>query len=134
MIKPDAVADKHVGRIIGMIEKAQFDIRAIKLTELDARGAGRFYQVHKDKPFYESLCQSLDSKPIVAMVLRKENAVTEFRKLIGATDPMKAAAGTIRAMFGKSIEANAVHGSDAYDTAIIEMNQFFTYSESNSFF
>lgn len=125
MIKPDAVKDKHIGAIINMIEQAGFRIRALKLTHLTPKTAGLFYQVHKERPFYEQMCQAMSTGPVVAMVLAKENAVADFRKLIGATDPAQAAVGTIREKFGQSIEANAVHGSDADETAEQEAKFFF---------
>ena len=125
MIKPDAVKDKHMGAIINMIEQAGFRIRALKLTHLTPKTAGLFYQVHKERPFYEQMCQAMATGPMVAMVLAKENAVADFRTLIGATDPAQAAVGTIREKFGQSIEANAVHGSDADETAEQEAKFFF---------
>jgi nucleoside-diphosphate kinase len=125
MIKPDAVKGKHMGAIINMIEQAGFRIRALKLTHLTHKTAGLFYQVHKERPFYEQMCQAMSTGPVVAMVLAKENAVADFRKLIGATDPAQAAVDTIREKFGKSIEANAVHGSDADETAEQEAKFFF---------
>jgi nucleoside-diphosphate kinase len=125
MLKPDAVKDNHVGDIINMIEKAGFNIRAMKLAHLTPETAGLFYQVHKDRPFYEQMCQAMSTGPVVAMVLEKDNAVADFRELIGATDPAQATVGTIRERFGKSIEANVVHGSDADETAAIEAKFFF---------
>lgn len=125
MIKPDAVKDKHIGAIISMIEQAGFSIQAMQLTQLTPATARLFYQVHKDRPFYEQLCQYMVQGPVVAMVLKKDNAVADFRALIGATDPAQATAGTIRARFGKTVEANAVHGSDADETARQEVQFFF---------
>lgn len=125
MIKPDAVKDKYMGAIISMIEHAGFSIQAMRLTQLTPETAGLFYQVHKERPFYEQMCQSMSAGPIVVMVLEKENAVADFRILIGATDPAQASVGTIREKFGRSIEANAVHGSDADETAAIEAKFFF---------
>ena len=125
MIKPDAVKDQHIGAIINMIEQAGFSIRALKLAHLTHKTAGLFYQEHKNRPFYEQMCQAMSTGPVIAMVLEKENAVADFRKLIGATDPAQATAGTIRAKFGHTIEANAVHGSDANETAIVEAKFFF---------
>jgi nucleoside-diphosphate kinase len=125
MIKPDAVKDNHVGDIINMMEKAGFNIRAMRLVHLTPATAGLFYQVHKERPFYEQMCRSMSTGPVVVMVLEKENAVADFRKLIGATDPAQAPVGTIREKFGSSIEANAVHGSDADETAAIEAKFFF---------
>ena len=125
MIKPDAVKEGHVGAVIGRIEQAGFDIQAMKLTRLTVEQAGLFYEVHKERPFYNTMCQSMATGPIVAMVLSKANAVMDFRQLIGATDPLQAAKDTIRAQFGKSIEANAIHGSDADETALTEARFFF---------
>jgi len=125
MIKPDAVKDKHIGAIIHMIEQAGFSIKAMKLTQLTPQTAGIFYEVHKDRHFYEHMCQAMSIGPVVAMVLEKENAVNDFRKLIGATDPAEAIEGTIRKKFGKSIEENAIHGSDADATAMVEAEFFF---------
>lgn len=125
MIKPDAVQGNHIGAIISMIEQAGFDIQAMRLTQLTPKTAGVFYQVHKDRPFYTPMCQAMSEGPVVAMVLRKENAVADFRQFIGATDPAQATAGTIRERFGRTIEANAIHGSDADETAILEAEFFF---------
>src|SRR5690606_12652436 len=129
MIKPDAVSDGHIGGITKMIQEAGFSINAMKLTRLTEETAGKFYEVHKERPFYKDLCSYMSSGPIVAMILSKENAVTEFRKLIGATNPADAEEGTIRKIYAKSIEANAVHGSDSDDNAQIEGNFFFSELE-----
>jgi len=125
MIKPDAVAEGHSGAIIKMIEEAGFRIVAIKKAQLTAERAGQFYAVHKERPFYNGLCQYMSSGPIIPMILEKENAVADFRKLIGATDPAKAEEGTIRKAFAKSIESNAIHGSDSDENAKIEGDFFF---------
>lgn len=125
MIKPDAVAEGHSGSIIKMIEEAGFRIVAIKKAQLTAERAGEFYAVHKERPFYNGLCQYMSSGPIIPMILEKENAVADFRKLIGATDPAKAEEGTIRKAFAKSIESNAIHGSDSDENAKIEGDFFF---------
>lgn len=125
MIKPDAFADGHTGEIIQMIEAAGFSIKAMKLTKLSPAKAGLFYEVHKERPFYGDLCEYMSSGPIVAIILEKENAVVDFRKLIGATNPAEAADGTIRKLFAKSLEANAIHGSDSDDNAQIEGSFFF---------
>lgn len=125
MIKPDAVAAGNIGGITKMIEEAGFRITAMKMTKLSSERAGQFYAVHKERPFYGELCQYMSSGHIVAMILEKENAVADFRKLIGATDPSKAEAGTIRAIYAKSIEANAIHGSDSDENAEIEGSFFF---------
>jgi nucleoside-diphosphate kinase len=120
MIKPDAVRDGHIGAILNQIQEAGFKIISLKMTQLSTPGAGRFYEVHKERPFYGELVEFMTSGPIVAAILEKDNAVEDFRKLIGATDPSKAEAGTIRARFAKSIGENAVHGSDSDENAKIE--------------
>ena len=125
MIKPDAVQKKHVGGIISMIEAAGFTIQAMKHTQLTPEAAAKFYEVHKERPFYKDMCDFVASGPVVAMVLEKENAVADFRKLLGATNPAEAEEGTIRKNFGESIDHNAVHGSDADETAAVEANFFF---------
>jgi nucleoside-diphosphate kinase len=129
MIKPDAVAAGHTGAIARMIEEAGFSIVAVKKVQLSPPLAGKFYAIHKERAFYGELCAYMSSGPIVPMILEKENAVEDFRKLIGATDPKKAAPGTIRALFAKSIDANAVHGSDSDANAEIEGNFFFSQFE-----
>ena len=126
MIKPDAVGAGNTGAIIKMIEEAGFKIVALKKSRLSRERAGQFYAVHKERPFYGELCDYMSSGPIVPMILEKENAVEDFRKLIGATDPKKAEPGTIRNLFAKSIEANAIHGSDSDSNAEIEGNFFFS--------
>lgn len=129
MIKPDAVAAGHIGAILDKITKSGFKIVALKYTALTTQKAGQFYAVHKERPFYADLVKFMSSGPIVAAILEKDNAVEDFRKLIGATDPTKAEAGTIRNLFAKSIEANAVHGSDSDENAQIEGNFFFSAFE-----
>jgi nucleoside-diphosphate kinase len=129
MIKPDAVAAGNSGAILKMIEEAGFRIVAMKMTRLTLAQAGAFYAVHKERPFYQDLCNYMSSGPIIALVLEKENAVEDFRKLIGATDPAKAEEGTIRKLFAKSIEANAIHGSDSDENAAIESAFFFSKLE-----
>jgi nucleoside-diphosphate kinase len=129
MIKPDATSAGNTGAIIQMIEKAGFRIVAMKKAQLSKELAGKFYEVHKARPFYGELTAYMSNGTIVPMILEKENAVEDFRKLIGATDPTKAAPGTIRAMFAKSIDANAVHGSDSDENAEIEGNFFFSQFE-----
>jgi nucleoside-diphosphate kinase len=126
MIKPDAVGANNTGAITKMIEEAGFRIVAMKKTQLSSERAGQFYAIHKERPFYKDLCAYMSSGPIVPMILEKDNAVEDFRKLIGATDPTKAAPGTIRNLFAKSIEANAVHGSDSDANAEIEGSFFFS--------
>lgn len=129
MIKPDAVAAGNAGAIIKMIEEAGFKIIAMKKTRLSADLAGTFYEIHKARPFYGELCNYMSSGAIIPMILEKDNAVEDFRKLIGATDPKKAEPGTIRALFAKSIDANAIHGSDSDDNAAIEGDFFFSRFE-----
>lgn len=129
MIKPDAYADGNSGAILSLIEKAGFKLIAVKLTRLTAETAGKFYAVHKERPFYNDLCQYMSSGPIIAAILEKDNAVADFRTLIGATNPANAAEGTIRKIFAKSIEANAVHGSDSDENAAIEGAFFFSELE-----
>lgn len=129
MIKPDAVADGHSGAIIKMIEAAGFRVVALKKTQLTSERAGDFYAVHKDRPFYNDLCAYMSSGPIIPIILEKENAVADFRTLIGATNPANADEGTIRKLFAKSMEANAIHGSDSDENAAIEGNFFFAYTE-----
>lgn len=126
MIKPDAVSAGNTGAILKMMEEAGFRIVAMKKTALTKERAGQFYEVHQDRPFYEDLCNYMSSGSIVALILEKGNAVADFRTLIGATDPAKAEEGTIRKLFAKSIEANAVHGSDADETAEKEGHFFFS--------
>lgn len=129
MIKPDAVENGHAGAIIDDIIKAGFRIVALKYTKLSPELAGKFYEIHKARPFYNDLVSYMSSGPIYAAILEKDNAVEQFRNLIGATDPAKAAEGTIRRKYAKSIEANAVHGSDSDENAAIEGNFFFSMSE-----
>jgi nucleoside-diphosphate kinase len=129
MIKPDAVEANNIGPILAMINKAGFRILAMKYMHLSKAQAGQFYAVHKERPFYGELTEYMSSGPIVAAVLTKDNAVADYRKLIGATDPSKAEDGTIRKLFAKSIAANAVHGSDSDENAEIESNFFFSVLE-----
>ena len=129
MIKPDAVGNNYIGPILAKINEAGFRIVAMKYTRLTPERAGEFYAVHKERPFYKDLVGYMSSGPIVAAILEKSNAVEDFRKLIGATDPAKAEKGTIRNLYAKSIEANAVHGSDSDEIAIIEGNFFFSGME-----
>lgn len=129
MIKPEAVGDGFSGAITEKIEAAGFEIIAMKMTRLSNERAGDFYMVHKDRPFYSSLCEYMSSGKIIAMVLKKDNAVEDFRKLIGATDPEKADEGTIRKLYAKSLQSNAVHGSDSDENAKIEAGFFFSELE-----
>ncbi|MFV0305023.1 MAG: nucleoside-diphosphate kinase [Moheibacter sp.] len=126
MIKPDAVKNGHIGNILADIAGAGFKIKAMKLTQLSRRDAESFYAVHKERPFFGDLVEFMISGPIVAAVLEKENAIEEFRTLIGATNPQEAAEGTIRNKYAESIEANAVHGSDSDENAMIESNFHFS--------
>jgi nucleoside-diphosphate kinase len=120
MVKPDAVAAGNTGNILAMIEQAGYKIVALKLTQLSEAKAGEFYAVHKERPFYGELVSFMSSGPIVAAILEKDNAVLDFRTLIGATDPSKAEEGTIRKKYAKSLGENAVHGSDSDENATIE--------------
>jgi nucleoside-diphosphate kinase len=125
MIKPDAVADGNTGPIIQQIEKAGFKILAMTKLKMTPQQAGQFYAVHSERPFFQSLCDYMSQSEIIPMILEKENAVEDFRTLIGATNPAQAAEGTIRQLFAKSIEANAIHGSDSDENAAIEGAFFF---------
>lgn len=129
MIKPKAVADGHMGNIIAKIIEGGFKIKALKYTMLPAEQAKKFYAVHSERPFFEGLVSFMSSGPIVAAVLEKEDAVLAYRNYIGATNPANAEAGTIRALYGTSIEANAVHGSDSDENAVIESAFFFSEFE-----
>ncbi len=120
MIKPDAVAAGHIGAILAQINKAGFKIVAMKYTKLSEEKAGEFYDIHRARPFFGELVEFMSSGPIVAAVLEKDNAVADFRTLIGATNPAEAEAGTIRALYAKNIGENAVHGSDSDENALIE--------------
>jgi nucleoside-diphosphate kinase len=129
MIKPDAVAAGHIGAILDKITKSGFKITALKYTWLSSAKAGEFYAVHAERGFYKDLVSFMSSGPIVAAILEKDNAVADFRTLIGATDPSKAEPGTIRNLFAKSIDANAVHGSDSDENAALEGSFFFSAFE-----
>ena len=129
MIKPDAVGAGNSGAIIKMIEEAGFRIVSARMTKMTDELAGKFYAVHKERPFYGELCTYMSSGAIIPMILEKENAVEDFRKLIGATNPAEAAEGTVRKLFAKSIEANAIHGSDSDENAQIEGSFFFSETE-----
>ena len=129
MIKPDAVGNGHIGAILDQIIKGGFKITAMKYIWLTPEKAGQFYAVHKARPFYNDLVSFMSSGPIVAAILEKDNAVEDFRKLIGATDPTKAEPGTIRNLFAKSIDANAIHGSDSDENAKIEGDFYFSSFE-----
>jgi nucleoside-diphosphate kinase len=131
MIKPDAVVAGNIGGIVKMIQEAGFKIVAMKYTKLSPEIAGKFYEVHAERPFYGELCEYMSSGPIVAAILEKENAVEDFRNLIGATNPADAAEGTIRKIYATSISANAVHGSDSDENANIEGNFHFSEYEKH---
>jgi len=129
MIKPDAVRAGNSGAILKMIEERGFVIKAMRYTRLSLEKAGKFYEIHKERPFYNDLCTYMSSGPIIPIILEKDNAVEDFRELIGATNPQEAAAGTIRNLYATSIEANAVHGSDSDDNADLEGSFFFSEME-----
>lgn len=129
MIKPDATAAGNAGKIIDIIIQKGFKIVALKYTSLSTGQAGEFYEIHKERPFYKDLVSFMSSGPIYAAILEKDNAVADFRALIGATNPAEAAEGTIRKMFAKSIDANAMHGSDSDENAVIEGDFFFSRFE-----
>ena len=126
MIKPDAMRKGHAGLILDKIIKDGYKIKALKLTKLTAEKAGEFYAIHKERPFYGELVEFMSSGPIMAAILEKENAVTSFRTLIGATNPAQAAEGTIRKLYASSVGENAVHGSDSDENAKIEGDFFFS--------
>ncbi len=129
MIKPDATSKRHTGAILDQIIKAGFIIKAMKWTKLTPEKAGEFYEVHKERPFYSGLVEFMSSGSIVAAILEKDNAVADFRQLIGATNPAQAEEGTIRKNFATSVGENAVHGSDSDENAAIEGNFFFSLLE-----
>ncbi|MEO1219525.1 MAG: nucleoside-diphosphate kinase [Bacteroidota bacterium] len=126
ILKPDVVKDKQVGKIITIMEENGFEILDCMLRRFTVQGAAKFYKVHQERPFYKDLTEYIASGHVVMLALRKDNAVPDFRTLIGATDPAEAAPGTIRKQFGKSIERNAVHGSDSVETAEWELNLLFS--------
>jgi nucleoside-diphosphate kinase len=125
IIKPDAVAARHAGRIIARIEEAGFQIRAMRQLQLSQKQAEGFYAVHRARPFFGSLTSFMASGPVIVLALEAEDAIKKWRGLMGATDPAKAEAGTLRKEFGGSIENNATHGSDAPETAAFELGYFF---------
>ena len=129
IIKPDAVRARYAGRILARIEEAGFTVRAMRLTHLTQREAEGFYAVHRERPFFASLTAFMSSGPCIVMALEAADAIARWRKLMGATDPAKADAGTIRKDFGESIEQNAIHGSDSDENAAIEIAFFFAASE-----
>jgi len=125
IIKPDAVKAKQAGQVLARIEKAGFEMVALRMRNLTRREAEGFYHVHRERPFFGSLCAFMSSGPCITMVLERENAIAQLRELMGATDPARAAAGTLRKDFASSIEANVIHGSDGPDTARFEIGYFF---------
>jgi len=129
MVKPDAVAKNFTGGILGMINEAGFRICAMKLCKLSREQAELFYAVHRERPFYAGLVEFMSSGPVVAAILEKENAVNDFRELIGATNPANAAPGTVRAIYAEDVQRNAVHGSDSDENALIESAFFFSRLE-----
>jgi nucleoside-diphosphate kinase len=129
MIKPEAVANGHTGKIIAKIIENGYNIKALKMHQFSVYQASKFYEVHKGKPFYDGLVEYMSSGPLVAIALEKENAVVDFRKLIGSTNPEEAAVGTIRKEFAESKTKNAVHGSDSDENALIEIGFHFSSLE-----
>ena len=129
IIKPDAVAAGHAGRIIAKLQDEGFVVRGLKMLRLTEVQAQAFYAVHKERPFYGSLVEFMTSGPVVPLALERDNAVPQLREVMGATDVAKAAPGTIRQMFGTSIERNAIHGSDSPENAALELVFFFARSE-----
>jgi nucleoside-diphosphate kinase len=129
MIKPNACRKNHVGPILAMINQAGFRISAIRSTKLTKQEAERFYEMHRGKEFYEELCEFMSSGPVIALLLEKENAIEDFRKLIGNTNPDMAEEGTIRKMFAESLQKNAIHGSDSVENMNPEADFFFNQRE-----
>jgi nucleoside-diphosphate kinase len=129
IIKPDAVAAGHTGQILGMIEKAGFRVRGMKMTRLSRQQAEGFYEIHRERPFFTGLVNFMTEGPVIVMVLERDNAIKHWREVMGATNPEKAEEGTIRKHFAKNIERNAVHGSDAPETAAVEIPFFFSLAE-----
>lgn len=129
MIKPDAMKSGHAGAILERIIKEGFYIKALKMTRLSPEKAGEFYGIHKERPFYNELVEFMSQGPIIAAILEKDNAVNDFRKLIGATDPAKAEEGTIRKLYAASVGENAIHGSDSDENAKIEGDFMFSMLE-----
>ncbi len=129
IIKPDAVSGGHTGAILAMIEKAGFRIRGMKMTRLSKQQAEGFYAIHRERPFFEGLVVFMTEGPVVVLVLERDNAIKHWREVMGATNPEKAAEGTVRKKFAKNIERNSVHGSDAPETAAVEIPFFFSTSE-----
>ncbi|MDX9947862.1 MAG: nucleoside-diphosphate kinase [Bacteroidales bacterium] len=132
IIKPNAVRTGKTGPILSMINEGGFEISAIKMVQMTTQQAEAFYEVHRGKPFYEDLVEFLTSGPVIVLILKHENAVSEFRRLLGATDPEKAEQGTVRKNFGVSVKMNAIHGSDSDENATRESNFFFSDIERYS--
>ena len=129
IIKPDAVAEGHAGQILAMIEQAGFRIRGMKMTRLSKQQAEGFYDIHRERPFFAGLVMVMTEGPVVVLALERENAIKHWREVMGATNPEKAAEGTVRKKFAKNIERNSVHGSDAPETAAVEIPYFFSMAE-----
>ena len=129
IIKPDAMADGHAGEILSMIEQAGFRILALRRTQLTEAQARAFYEVHKERPFYAGLVKFMTEGPVIVMALEREGAIAKLREVMGATNPANAAEGTIRKRFAANIERNCIHGSDAPETAAVELHFFFSTSE-----
>jgi nucleoside-diphosphate kinase len=129
IIKPDAVANRHIGDILKIVVDAGFEIKALRMTRLTKAQAARFYAVHEGKPFYEPLQNYMISGKIVPVALERQEAVAKLREVLGATDPSKAAQGTIRALYGESLERNSAHGSDSVENGLIETAFFFPEME-----
>lgn len=129
MIKPEAVKNLQSGKILDMIINAGFNLKALKLIHLSTVQASKFYEIHKERPFYLALVEFMSSGPVIAAILEKENAVNAYREFIGSTNPAEAATGTIRHLFGTSIQTNAVHGSDSDENALKEASFFFSEFE-----
>jgi nucleoside-diphosphate kinase len=129
IIKPDAVSRGLIGKILARVEEQGFRVRALRMVQLSKQTAQAFYQVHAERPFYESLITYMSSGPVVPMLLERENAIQSLRDLMGATNPQQAAPGTIRRDYGENIERNAIHGSDAAATASVEIAFFFSHFE-----
>jgi nucleoside-diphosphate kinase len=133
IIKPDAVAGGKAGRILSLLEDNGFRIAAIRMTKLSRSQAEGFYAVHRERPFYPSLVKFMTEGPVIVMALEREDAVKKLREVMGATNPANAAEGTVRKLYAESIERNAIHGSDAPETAAEELKYFFTSVELNQF-
>jgi nucleoside-diphosphate kinase len=129
MIKPDAVANRHVGEILAFIEENGFQVVGMKIRRIARHEADAFYSVHRERPFFKGLVEFMTEGPVVVMVLQREDAIAKWREIMGATNPANAAAGTIRKRFAENIERNSVHGSDAPETAAVEIPFFFSTSE-----